>query len=66
MSSHSETSTPGLLDVDQIAELLCVKPNGIRQMVARRQIPHVRIGRRVRFDPTEIHQWIQTQRVPAS
>lgn len=38
----------------------------LASMVSRRQIPHVRLGKRlVRFDPVELAEWIAARRVPA-
>lgn len=56
--------TPKLLTVDEVAELLSVSTNSVRQMVHRRQIPFIRIGsKRLRFDQDTIVNWIEDQRV---
>jgi excisionase family DNA binding protein len=37
----------------------------VRQMVHRREIPHSRIGHRLRFDVIEIDKWIAANKVAA-
>jgi len=48
-----------LLDTNQVAELLSVKPSTIRKWVHYGFIPHVKIGACVRFRETNIEAWIQ-------
>ena len=43
-----------LLDVDAAAELLRMTPAAVRKAVERKQIPCVRVGRRLRFSRAEI------------
>lgn len=66
MTTSTDEVTGGLLTYKDVAELLSVSESGVRQMVSRRQIPHLRLGRRVRFDPNELNAWVASQRVPAS
>lgn len=51
---------PRLLEVDEIAALLRLKPRTIYNMVSQRRIPFRKVGRRVRFDPKEVEQWTKT------
>lgn len=53
-----------LLTLDQVAELLSTSPRHIRELVFRRTIPSVRVGRLVRFDPLEIEAWLEASRPP--
>lgn len=55
----------GLLTVEQFAEALGRKPATIRQMVWRRQVEFVRIGRSIRFKPETVEQIISRGTVPA-
>jgi excisionase family DNA binding protein len=48
---------PRLLEVEEVAALLRLKPRTIYNMVSQRRIPFRKAGRRVRFDPKEIEQW---------
>jgi len=48
-----------LLTPDQIAQVLGVKPSTIYQWTHQGYIPHVKLGRLVRFDLRVIEQWLQ-------
>lgn len=47
-----------LLKAEDVATLLQVKPAKIYQMKARHEIPFIKIGGSIRFDPEEIKEWI--------
>lgn len=57
------TETLELLTVDEVTQLLKLSKGAVYQMIARREIPYLKMGRRVRFDKTEISTWINKQRV---
>lgn len=42
-----------------VAELLHVKESTIRKWVADMQIPHLRLGKTIRFRKTEVLQWLE-------
>jgi excisionase family DNA binding protein len=48
-----------LLDVKQLTEWLHVKESTIRKWVHYGYIPHVKLGRCVRFQESEIEEWIR-------
>lgn len=48
-----------LLPVRSVAELLHVKESTIRKWVADMQIPHLRLGKTIRFRKTEVLQWLE-------
>lgn len=49
----------GLLTYKQLSERLNIKTTTLYSLVARGEIPHIRIAKRiVRFDPETIDQWI--------
>ncbi len=53
-----------LMTYPQAAEFLGLKIDTLYSMVSRREVPHVRIGRRlVRFDRTELHRWLERHAV---
>jgi excisionase family DNA binding protein len=54
-----------LLDTDAVAAALCVTPRHIQRLVSERRIPHVKVGRFVRFDPDELKSWLDGHKVPA-
>ena len=48
---------PKFLTVDELAEMLRVKPRTIYEMVSQGRIPYRKVGRRVVFLLTEILEW---------
>ena len=48
-----------LLSVRSVAELLQIKEQTVRKWVADMQIPHLRLGRTIRFRKTEVLQWLE-------
>jgi excisionase family DNA binding protein len=53
-----------LLTAKEMARYLATTPAQIYQMVSRRQIPFVKIGRSTRFDRLAIDEWIKKRAVP--
>ncbi len=51
-----------LLDADAVAQLLSVKPSWIYEAVRSRRIPHVKIGRHIRFVRSDLEDWVGGQR----
>jgi excisionase family DNA binding protein len=51
-----------LLTPDDVAELLQVNKSWVYEAARDGRIPHVRLGRYVRFEPEEIEAWLKTQR----
>jgi excisionase family DNA binding protein len=50
-----------LLDADAAAELLAVPASWLLAQARRDAIPHVRLGRYVRFDPVELQAWARSR-----
>ena len=48
-----------LLNTAQVAEWLHVKESTIRKWVHYGYVPHVKLGRCVRFQESEIEQWLR-------
>ncbi len=57
--------TRRLLDVDTAAEYLSVTPRFIRRLVAERRLPFVKLGRHLRFDPSDLDRFVDAGRVDA-
>ena len=56
-------STPALLlNPAQAAEALAISPRKLWAMTASGEIPHVRLGRSVRYPVADLEQWIEEQR----
>jgi excisionase family DNA binding protein len=62
----SNDSHPQLLSIDQLAQRLGITVRHVRRLVAEKRVPYYKVGRLVRFDPTEITDWLATRRVPGS
>jgi len=52
-----------LLNIEEVAEILCVKPATIYGWVSEGYIPHIKLGRLVRFDKVEVIDWVQNHKV---
>ncbi len=53
---------PHLLSIEQLACHLGVTPRHIRRLVAERRIPFLKVGRFVRFDPSDVGTWLDVTR----
>jgi excisionase family DNA binding protein len=51
-----------LLDADAVAVLLAVKPSWVYEAVRSKGIPHLRIGRHIRFTRSDLAAWIENRR----
>lgn len=51
-----------LIDAKQAGELLGVPASWVLAQARADRIPHVRLGRYVRFEADELEQWRQTRR----
>jgi excisionase family DNA binding protein len=54
-----------LLTVREISEYTGIPETRIYELVARDQIPHVRIGNRIYFRPEAIDGWLESLEVAA-
>ena len=52
-----------LIDINTLAEKLCVKPMTIYGWVHDGIIPHFKLGRLVRFDEELIEDWLKKRKV---
>ena len=51
------------LSIDEAAKLLGVKRSTVYAWTHRREIPHYKVGKHLRFVPDELDSWIQSKRV---
>lgn len=56
------TVTPEYTDVAGIATYLGRTPKAVRRLVERRQIPHVRVGRKLQFKVSTVLRWMDGHR----
>jgi excisionase family DNA binding protein len=50
---------PQLLTIDQLAERLGITVRHVRRLVVEKRVPYLKVGRLVRFDPSEIAKWLR-------
>ena len=53
-----------LLDATEVADRLGVPTSWVREGVRSGAIPHVRLGRYVRFDLADVEEWLQKCKSP--
>lgn len=53
-----------LWDIDAVARRLGVPVRHVRRLVAERRIPFIKWGHLLRFDPTDIEEWLDHARRP--
>ena len=53
-----------LLDAAELSELLNVSERWVREQTRSGAIPHVRLGRFVRFDLDDVLEWVETRKAP--
>jgi excisionase family DNA binding protein len=57
------SNTPQFLTVEEVAEMLRLKPRTIYNMVSQRRIPFRKAGRQLLFDVGEIEEWTRSNAV---
>ncbi len=55
-----------LLDASAAARLLSVRPSWIYEAVRDGRLPHLKIGRHIRFLRSDLEDWVLTRRVGGS
>ena len=61
-SSRREAPTEWL-GIPELAQMLSVSEDFIRDQVHQRRIPYYKVGKLIRFDPHEVTQWLSSLRV---
>jgi excisionase family DNA binding protein len=55
------------MTIQEVAELTRVSVTTLYKWVSQRKIPHIKMGRLVKFDPVKLDEWIKQQtRMPMS
>jgi len=60
ISSREAPKPQKLIKASEVARRLDVKPFRVYELVRGDLIPHVRLGRTVRFDPNKLQSWIDS------
>jgi excisionase family DNA binding protein len=61
--ARQNATLPRLVDIQSVAGSLGVSVRQVRRWVAEGQIPFVRVGHLIRFDPDDLNEWINARRV---
>lgn len=61
-ADESRAALPQLLGMDETAKALGVCTKTLRQLVTRRGLPCVRIGRLVKFDACDVFRWLEARK----
>jgi excisionase family DNA binding protein len=48
-----------LLTIDDVAKVFSVEPSVVRYWMRTTNIPYVKIGKQIRFDPGDIKVWVE-------
>ena len=51
-----------LLTIRETAAFLRISEKSIRRLIAHRRLPCVRLGRRVRFDRSDLLRWVSARK----
>lgn len=54
-----------LLNPEQVAQTLGFSVAHVYRMVSEKQLPYLRIGRQLRFEPDAIDAWLESRKIPA-
>jgi excisionase family DNA binding protein len=58
-----ETVEPLLMKPTDAAKALTISARKLWSLTAGNEIPHVRIGKSVRYDPADLRAWIENQKI---
>ena len=61
--SHKSGHIQRLIEIDELSAMLGVAKNTLYDWCAVRKIPHIKLGKLLRFDAAEIEAWWKTKRV---
>ncbi len=67
MGTHNSEASPALLTAEQVAYLTGLSTETLAQWRSqRRGIPYLKIGRAVRYDAADVHEYLRGCRVSVS
>ncbi|MGA2614187.1 MAG: helix-turn-helix domain-containing protein [Spirochaetia bacterium] len=62
----TSSTSINLIDYETAAALLGIRPQSLRRLVSQRRVPHLHVGRLVRFDVRDLHEFLNSQKVPVA
>jgi excisionase family DNA binding protein len=60
--SHEARTFEPLLTIDQTAAALGISRRQVYTLLERRELPHVRVGQRIRFLPGDLRAYLESRR----
>jgi excisionase family DNA binding protein len=54
-----------LLTMPEAARMLKLGQSTVEKLTSKKQIPHVKFGRSVRYDAADLRAWIESKKVPS-
>ena len=51
-----------LFTVKELSDIINVRESTIYAWVSQERIPHIKLGKKVLFDPSEIEKWVKEHR----
>lgn len=63
MTENNAILDKKLLDIESVASLMGISINTIYSWVNQRKIPHIKVGRLLRFRPETIQKWIEEREI---
>jgi excisionase family DNA binding protein len=54
--------TERLLTASEVADILAVRESWVREATRAGHLPHLRLGRYIRYEHAAIHAWLEDQR----
>jgi len=66
MAPEQVLPAAGLWTWRDVAAFLRIGRNAVYEMAANGDLPSLRIGSRVRFEPAEVRAWLDRQRAPGT
>lgn len=58
----TNTAVASLLNAEQTAKRLAISERTLWSLTNAKEIPHLRIGRAVRYDPRDLDVWIERRK----
>lgn len=62
----TSSTSINLIDYETAAALLGIRPQSLRRLVSQRRVPHLHVGRLVRFDVRDLQEFLNSQKVPVA
>ena len=62
-TSHKSGHVQRLIEIDELSLMLGVSKNTLYDWCAVKKIPHIKMGKFLRFNAAEIENWLQAKRL---